>query len=223
MGVRVKVRKLAAPVGIAAITISIGASTAITASAANNIKPFGQQETLNDYATGGPMIGYTVTGLNPSSDAVPHNGQLYAATVTVDAPGGWATPIVPMFNARAESGDNYRVIANAPGGPAAASPGGSSTGTLYFDVVGDVPNSVVYNDGTQDLLVWVPGMPEGGVPGAGGGSGPPDSAGSSTNLIGNAPAGGNVTGGDMVAPDVIAPPPEAVNPFETPEQHDRGR
>jgi hypothetical protein len=219
----VKVRKLAAPVGIAAITISIGASTAIPASAANNIKPFGQQETLNDYATGGPMIGYTVTGLNPSSDAVPHNGQLYAATVTVDAPGGWATPIVPMFNARAQSGDNYQVIANAPGGPAAAPPGGSSTGTLYFDVAGDVPNSVVYNDGTQDLLVWVPGQPEGGVPGAGGGSGPPDSAGSSTSLIGNAPAGGNVTGGDMVTPDVIAPPPEAVNPFETPEQHDRGR
>ena len=33
------------------------------------------------------MIGYTVIGLNPSSDAVPHNGQLYAATVKVE---GWA-------------------------------------------------------------------------------------------------------------------------------------
>jgi hypothetical protein len=223
MGVRVKVRKLAAPVGIAAITISIAASTVIPASAANNIKPFGQQETLNDNGTGGPMIGYTVTGLNPSSDAVPHNGELYAATVTVDAPGGWATPIVAMFNARAESGDNYRVIANAPGGPAAAPPGGSSTGQLYFDVVGDVPNSVVYNDGTQDLLAWVPGPPEGGVPGAGG-SGPPDSAGSSTEIIGNAPAGGVESGGDMAVPADIAPPPdEAVSPFETPEQHDRGR
>jgi hypothetical protein len=39
----VKVRKLAAPVGIAAVTISIAASTVIPASAANNIKPFGQQ------------------------------------------------------------------------------------------------------------------------------------------------------------------------------------
>jgi Domain of unknown function (DUF1942) len=218
----VKVRKLAAPVGIAAITISIAASTVIPASAANNIKPFGQQETLNDYGTGAPMIGYTVTGLHPSSDAVPHNGQLYAATVIVDAPGGWATPIVPMFNARAESGDNYRVIANASGGPAAAPPGGSSTGTLYFDVVGDVPNSVVYNDGTQDLLVWVPGAPEAGVPGAGG-MGPSDSAGSSTEIIDNAPAGGAESGGDMTAPADIAPPPEMVNPFETPEQHNRGR
>ena len=35
---------------------------------------------------------------------------------------------------------------------------------LYFDVVGDAPNSVVYNDGVQDLLVWVPGPLEGGVP-----------------------------------------------------------
>lgn len=222
MGATVKVRKLAAPVGIAAITISIAASTVIPASAANNIKPFGQQETLNDATTGGPMIGYTVTGLNPSSDAVLHNGDLYEATVTADAPGGWATPIVPMFNARAESGDNYRVIANAPGGPAAAPPGGSSTGKLYFDVVGSVPNSVVYNDGTQDLLAWVPGPPEGGVPGAGG-SGPPDSAGSSTEIIENAPAGGVESGGDMAVPADIAPPPEVVSPFETPEQHNRGR
>jgi hypothetical protein len=222
MGVKVKVRKLAAPVGIAAITIGIAASTAIPASAANNIKPFGQQETINDYGTGAPMIGYTVSGLNPSSDPVPHNGQLYAANVTVDGLGGWATPIVALFNARAESGANYRVIANAPGGPAAAPPGGSSTGTLYFDVVGDVPNSVVYNDGTQDLLVWVPGAAEGGVPGAAG-SGPPDSAGSSTEIIDNAPVGAAESGGDMAAPAEIAPPPEVVSPFETPEQHDRGR
>jgi len=99
------------------------------------------------------MIGYRVNCLSPSSDAVPHNGQLYAATVTVEGLGGWATPLVPLCNARAESGDNYRVIA---GGVAPAPPGGSTTGKLYFDVVGDVPNSVVYNDGTQDLLVWVP-------------------------------------------------------------------
>ena len=27
-------------------------------------------------------------------------------------------------------------------------------GARYFDVVGDVPNSVVYNDGSQDLMAW---------------------------------------------------------------------
>ena len=48
-------------------------------------------------------------------------------------------------------GANYRVI------------GGAVPGKLYFDVVGDVPNSVVYNDGVQDLLTWIPGPFEGGT------------------------------------------------------------
>jgi hypothetical protein len=155
------IKKLVAFMGGASVAIGIAASTVVPASAADNIKPFGQQERLNDYATGAPMIGYTVSGLAPSSDAVPHNGQLYEATLTVDSTGGWATPLIPLFNARAESGANYRVLANA--GPAPAPPGGSSTGKLYFDVVGDEPNSVVYNDGVQDLLTWVPGPPEGGT------------------------------------------------------------
>jgi Domain of unknown function (DUF1942) len=154
----VKIKKLTGAIAATTIAFGIAGGTAVPASAANNIKPFGQQETLNDYVTGAPMIGYTVKGLSPSSDAVPHNGQLYAATVTVEGLGGWATPLVPLFNARAESGQNYRVIGGDLG---AAPPGGSSTGTLYFDVVGDAPNSVVYNDGVQDLMVWVPGAPEG--------------------------------------------------------------
>ncbi len=166
----------------------------VPASAANNIKPFGQQETLNDYGTGAPMIGYTVMGLSPSSDAVPHNGQLYAATVTVEGLGGWATPLVPLFNARAESGQNYRVIG---GGVAAAPPGGSTTGTLYFDVVGDTPNSVVYNDGVQDLLVWV--FHRWPIS-----SGAPDVAGESTENIGGAPTGG---GGEVASAPAEAPAP----------------
>jgi hypothetical protein len=209
----VKIRKLAGVIAATAITVGIAAGTAVPASAANNIKPFGQQETLNDCCTGAPMIGYTVTGLSPSSDAVPHNGQLYAATVTVEGLGGWATPLVPLFNARAESGQNYRVIANAPGGPAAAPPGGSTTGTLYFDVVGDTPNSVVYNDGFQDLLVWV------AINGAGMASDAPDSPGESTEIIGGAPTdGGGEAASAPAAPEVV-PAPEEVNPFETPEQH----
>ena len=79
-----KIQKLVAPVGVAAVAIGMAAATAVPASAANNIKPFGQPESLNDYGTGAPMIGYTVHGLYPSSDAVPHNGQLYAATVTFE-------------------------------------------------------------------------------------------------------------------------------------------
>jgi len=142
----VKIEKLAAAVAAAAIAFSVGA--VVPASAADNIKPFGQPETLLDPATGFPSITYTVTGLNPSSDPVPHNGQLYEAVVNVEARG--AVPMVSMFNARAESGANYRVI------------GGGVPGKLYFDVVGDVPNSVVYNDGVRDLLTWIPGPPVGG-------------------------------------------------------------
>jgi hypothetical protein len=35
-------------------------------------------------------------------------------------------------------------------------PGGSSTGKIYFDVIGDEPTSIVYNDAVQGLLAWVP-------------------------------------------------------------------
>ena len=149
-----KVRKLAAPLGVAAI--AIGMTMAPPASAANLIKEFGQPESLKD-VYGNAMITYTVQGLRPSSDAIPHNGRLYESMVTND--GG--VPLAALFNARAEGGANYRVLANA--GPEPVPPGGSSTGKLYFDVVGDEPNSVVYNDGVQDLLVWVPGPPEGGT------------------------------------------------------------
>ena len=141
-----KIKKLAAPVSTAAVMICVAAGTVVPASAASNIKPFGQPETLlGPYNA--PQITYSVDGLNPSSDAVPHNGQLYEATV--NAEGG--IPIVPMFNARAEDGANYRVI------------GGTVPGKLYFDVVGPAPNSVVYNDGVQDLLTWIPGPREGGT------------------------------------------------------------
>ncbi len=154
-----RIKKLAAPVGAAAIMFSIAAGTVVPASAANNIKPFGTQETLRD---GVVETGYTVAGLSPSTDTIPYqvNGRLYESMVTVEAVQGWANPVIPFFNARAESGQNYRVLANVwtpPGVSGAAVPQGSqSSGKIYFDVVGDVPNSVVYNDGVQDLMVWVP-------------------------------------------------------------------
>src|SRR3954447_12152298 len=145
------ITKAAAPIFAAAIAFSLGAVA--PASATDNIQPFGTQETINDWATGGPMIGYTVQNLVPSSDPVPHNGQLYESTLIVNAFGAWATPMIPMFNARAQSSALYRVLpASGPGG--AVPPGGNSTGKLYFDVVGDPPNSVVYNDGVRDLLAW---------------------------------------------------------------------
>jgi hypothetical protein len=85
--------------------------------------------------------------------------------VTVNAVRGFVTPNVPFFNARGETinggmAPSYRVLANVytPGGLSAAQlpPGGSSTGKIYFDVVGPDPVSVVFNDGQQDLLGWIP-------------------------------------------------------------------
>jgi hypothetical protein len=154
-----------------------------SAFATSNIQLFGVQETVKDL--NGPLIGYTVTGLMPSSDPVPSPvaGRLYEATVKADALVGTATPFVPFFNARAESGQNYRVLAPVSniGGPIGQ--GGSTTGKVYFDVVGDVPNSVVFNNGAEDILGWV--MPPGISPAevapstsAGGGGGAEGSSGS---------------------------------------------
>ena len=176
-----KIQKLVAPLGITAV--AVGMAMAAPASAANNIKLYGQPESLND-VYGNPMITYTVQGLRPSSDAVFHNGRLYEANVTND--GG--VPLAALFNARAESGQNYRII------------GGGIPGKIYFDVVGDTPNSVVYNDGVQDLLVWVSPKPIS--------SGAPDVAGETTDIGGGgATDGGGTTGGNEVAPEVVAPPP----------------
>jgi hypothetical protein len=188
------IKKFVAPVGVAALAIAMATSTAFPASAANNIKTYGTPESLND-AYGNPMITYTVVGLRKSSDPVPHNGRLYEATVNVD--GG--IPLPALFNARAESGQNYRII------------GGGIPGKIYFDVVGDTPNSVVYNDGVQDLLVWVSPKPIS--------SGAPDVAGETTEDIGNgAPTGGDEgTGGNDVAPEVVAPPPFELTPAEVAE------
>jgi len=113
----VKLNKLAASIGIAAVAIGVGVGTVAPASAASNIKPFGQSETLIG-PNGAPQITYTVHGLNPSSAAVPHNGELYEANVTVE---GGGIPNMLFFNARAEDGANYRVI------------GGSVPGTIFFD------------------------------------------------------------------------------------------
>ncbi len=147
-----KIKKFVAPAAAVAVALGIAAP----AWAVNNIKPFGQQETLKD-GWGNSEIGYTVDGLAPSVDAVPAqiNGRLYEATVTAEGLQGSVLPIVWDFNARAQNGDNYRVLANVstlPGGM--LQQGDKTTGKLYFDVVGAEPNSVVYNDGTQDVMAW---------------------------------------------------------------------
>ena len=187
-----KIRKLVAPIGIAAVALVVATGVAVPASAANNIQPYGVPESLKD-VYGNPMITYTVQGLRPSPDAVFHNGRLYEATVTNE--GG--VPIAALFNARAESGQNYRII------------GGGIPGKICFDVVGDTPNSVVYNDGVQDLMVWVP------TSGVNEGIGP-EAPGDSSEIISGAPTdgGGGEAASAPAAPELVAPAPYELTPGE---------
>lgn len=151
-GETVKIAKLAGMVTATAVAFGFGAVNSAPAWATDNIRSFGEQETLNG-PNGLPYIGYKVGKLAPSSDPVPHNGRLYAATLTIDGFGGAYPPFIERFGARAESGDFYPSIWGA-----------SNVGKLYFDVVGDTPNSVVWNDGTRDILAWVPGQATGAEP-----------------------------------------------------------
>lgn len=137
------VTKLAAALAATAITFGLGAAP--MASAADNIKVFGEQERLNG-PNGFPYIGYTVKDFGPSNDPVPHKGKLYSANLFIDNFGGNYNPRLEGFGARALKGAFYPAI-----------PGASNVNKLYFDVVGPVPNSVVWNDGVRDILAWVPG------------------------------------------------------------------
>ena len=159
-----KISKLTGAVAAAVIAMGIGAATAAPAGATDNIKPIGDQIRVKDYL-GNNLIGYTVTEFGPSSDAVPHAGQLYAASLTVQTYGIEQNPQIPRFGARAQNGDYYPVLVNAPGsfGLGPIGPDGVVTGKLYFDVVASVPNSVAYNDGMRDILAWVPGPSNGGT------------------------------------------------------------
>ncbi len=139
------IRKLAGVVAAAVVAAGVGTVTATPAMAADNIKVFGEQERLNG-PNGFPYIGYTVMDFGQSNDPVPHNGTLYSAKLFVDGFGGNTNPMIERFGARTEKGLFYPAI-----------PGASNMGVLYFDVVGPVPNSVVWNDGVRDILAWVPG------------------------------------------------------------------
>ncbi len=141
----VNIQKLVGAVAATVVTFGIGAATVPSASATDNIKTFGEQERLNG-PNGAPYIGYTVDKFGPSNDPVPHSGKLYSATLVVDGFGTGTPAMIERFGARAQSSAYYPSIWGA-----------SNMNKLYFDVVGDVPNSVVWNDGTRDILAWVPG------------------------------------------------------------------
>lgn len=136
-----KTQKLAGAVAAVVLAMGVGAATSAPASATDNIKIFGEKEHLNN-PDGTPYVTYIVDDLGPSNDPVPHNGKLYAASLNVTG----FPAMIERFGARAEDGAFYPAIWGA-----------SNMGKLYFDVVGPVPNSVVWNDGVRDILAWVPG------------------------------------------------------------------
>jgi hypothetical protein len=120
----------------------------------------GSQGKLVD-AAGNIVQTWTITGLKTSSDVIPYPvaGTLWEATATDEAMQGGVTPIVSNLNARARDGETYRALFGVatPQGvnPATLAQGQKTTGKVYFDVTGAMPDSVVYNAGGVDLLVWV--------------------------------------------------------------------
>lgn len=158
----------------AALAATVAASGAVgigapIAFAETSTQTIGSEGKLVD---GNVVQAWTISNLKPSTDVIPHqvNGTLWEATATDKAVEGAATPIVSNINARAKSGQTYRALfgaATAQGvNPATLGPGQETTGKVYFDVTGDTPDSVVYNAGGQDLLVWVqppPSVPKSGT------------------------------------------------------------
>lgn len=122
----------------------------------------GEQARLDD---GTVVQGWTITDLKTSTDAIPYQvqGTLWEATATDEAIEGAATPIVSNLNARTSDGQTYRALFQVPTpegvNPATLAPGETTTGKVYFDVTGAEPESVVYNGGGSDLIVWEEAQP----------------------------------------------------------------
>lgn len=175
--------------------------------------------------TNGDVVqAWTVSDLKPSSDAIPYPvaGTLWEATATDHAVRGTVTPIVSNLNARARSGQTYRVLFGVatPQGvnPSTLPQGQKTTGKIYFDVTGDAPDSVLYNAGGPDLVVWVqppPAPPRSSSTGTGSYTSP-GSGGATAAPTGSAPASPTPT----VAP--AATPADADSPGAPPQVGSQG-
>ena len=154
----------------AAATMAVTSSALITPPSAAAWWPFDAQGpsivkfgTRADLVDGAGTIvqGWTAYDLKPSSDVIPCQvqGRLWEARATDEAVRGSITPIIADMNARGPHGQSYRAIftvALADGlSPAILAQGQKTTGKLYFDVTGEDPDGVVYNNLVQDLLIWV--------------------------------------------------------------------
>jgi hypothetical protein len=164
-----KITTITALAATVATSGAVGIISTPIALAETSTQTIGSQGKLFD---GNVIQAWTISNLKPSTDVIPHqvSGTLWEATATDQAMQGAATPIVSNLNASAQSGQTYRALFGVatPQGvnPATLGPGEETTGKVYFDVTGDKPDSVVYNAGGQDLLVWVqppPSVPRTGA------------------------------------------------------------
>jgi hypothetical protein len=141
---------------VGAISI-LAAPIAVAEDGGTILTPIGGAAEL---VNGDVIQAWTVLELQPSLDLIPYpvQGTLWEAIVTNQAVQGTVTPIIPDFNARADTGENYRALFEVatPLGvnPATLAQGQETGGKIYFDVVGPDPSSVVYNAMGRDLAVW---------------------------------------------------------------------
>jgi Domain of unknown function (DUF1942) len=149
---------VAATVGVAPAVVTVDSAPIASADSSAAIQDLGNQLDLTD---GSVVQRWTVSNLNKSTDEIPYpvQGTLWEATATDEALQGTVVPIVSNLNARGRNGQAYRVLFQVatPQGvnPATLAQGQMTSGKVYFDVTGDIPDSVVYNAGGDDLLVWM--------------------------------------------------------------------
>jgi hypothetical protein len=164
-----KITTITALAATVATSGAVGIISTPIALAETSTQTIGSQGKLVD---GNVIQAWTISNLKSSTDVIPHpvSGTLWEATATDQAMQGAATPIVSNLNARAQSGQTYRALFGVatPQGvnPATLGPGEETKGKVYFDVTGDKPDSVAYNAGGEDLLVWVqppPSVPRTGT------------------------------------------------------------
>ena len=160
----------AATAATAATAILFSVSVTPQASAAGDNQVVGIEQLARD--SNGAEISYTVTNILPSADPLgyPVAGQLYEALVMARATQGTAVPMALAFSAHTDDGATYPALANASGLSGAPLADGATTdGKIYFDVVGDVPTSIIYGNGPE-VLIWKQPVAGGGSGGSGGGS-----------------------------------------------------
>lgn len=153
-----KISKGTTTMAVAAFVLGAALGAPVAGADTTPASWLGQEAQLDN---GNVIQAWTISGLKPSSDVIPYNvhGTLWEATATDQAIQGSVIPIVSNLNARARNGDTYRVLFGVatPQGvnPATLAQGQSTSGKIYFDVVGQNPDSVFYSDADTELALWL--------------------------------------------------------------------